>query len=133
MQVWLISLFHWCPVVHHSFIASGDFGNVKYLFAPNNVEGVDEFEIDLDSGNMTVRNGPLLDFEKKRTYSFFVEARDYYRSTLSNLMDLIIFPNYFIGLLFPLTRQLVAIGNTNVLISRNYFRIKTMQNNFLEV
>ena len=39
-------------IVHHSFIASGDFGNVKYLFAPNNVEGVDEFEIDLDSGGL---------------------------------------------------------------------------------
>ena len=65
---------------------SGEFGIVKYLFARNNLEGEDEFQIDLDSGDMTVQNGPLLDYEKKQTYSFFVEARDYYRpNILSNI------------------------------------------------
>ena len=47
-------------------------------------EGVDEFAIGLDSGDMTVANCDLLDFEKKTKYSILVEARDNYRPGINS-------------------------------------------------
>lgn len=60
----------------------GEFGLVRYLFASNNVEGEDEFAIDLVTGAMTIKDSALLDFEKKRTYRFAVQARDNYRPNI---------------------------------------------------
>lgn len=59
---------------------TGVYGNVSYLMFQNNLEGNDEFDIDLISGDMFVKNCALIDFEKKPSFSFLVEARDYYRS-----------------------------------------------------
>ncbi|KAK4025229.1 hypothetical protein OUZ56_014304 [Daphnia magna] len=65
------------------------YGTVSYMFSQQNVEGVDEFAIDLTTGEMTVRNCEKLDFETKTSYSVVVEARDYYRDgiTLGSLSD----------------------------------------------
>ena len=58
----------------------GDYGKVKYLMADNNTNGVQEFEIDRDSGVLRVKNPLLLDMTKTRSFKFHIEARDYYRS-----------------------------------------------------
>lgn len=47
--------------------------------ADYNNNGVQEFEIDLDSGVLKVKNSSLLDMTKTRSFKFDIEARDYYR------------------------------------------------------
>ncbi|XP_057368096.1 cadherin-23-like [Daphnia carinata] len=68
---------------------AGAYGTVSYMFSRQNVEGIDEFAIDLSTGEMTVRNCELLDFDTKISYSVIVEARDNYREgiTLGSLSD----------------------------------------------
>ncbi|KAI9562557.1 hypothetical protein GHT06_010010 [Daphnia sinensis] len=68
---------------------AGAYGKVSYMFSQQNVEGVDEFAIDLTTGEMTVRNCELLDFDTKKSYIVVVEARDNYREgiTLGSLSD----------------------------------------------
>lgn len=63
----------------------GDFGAVSYLMSASNLEGVDEFDVDLVSGALTVRDCSRLDYEKKNSYSFLVEARDFYRPGVTSM------------------------------------------------
>ena len=79
------------------------------MFARNNLEGEDEFQIDLDSGNMTVKNGPLLDFETKKKYSFFVEARDNYRPNILSKKKNKSFTNFIVKL--TIVYQFLAAGS----------------------
>lgn len=53
------------------------------MLSQQNSEGVDEFAIDLYTGDMTVRNCELLDFDTKTSYSVVVEARDNYREGIT--------------------------------------------------
>ena len=53
------------------------------MLSQQNSEGVDEFAVDLYTGDVTVRNCDLLDFDKKTSYSIVVEARDNYRQGIT--------------------------------------------------
>ena len=61
----------------------GAYGNVSFMLSQQNSEGVDEFAVDLYTGDVTVRNCDLLDFDKKTSYSIVVEARDNYRQGIT--------------------------------------------------
>lgn len=66
---------------------------MSFLLSQQNSEGIDEFAIDLRTGEMTVRNCELLDFDNKKTsYSIVVEARDNYREGITR--------KYFVNYLF---------------------------------
>ena len=70
---------------------SGEFGKVNYLFYRINDEGGDQFEVDLETGEIRVRliNGAVLDFDTKPVFLFYVEARDYYRPNIISKMSII--------------------------------------------
>jgi hypothetical protein len=53
------------------------------MLSQQNSEGVDEFAVDLYTGDVTVRNCDLLDFDTKTSYSIVVEARDNYRQGIT--------------------------------------------------
>ena len=53
------------------------------MLSQQNAEGVDEFAVDLYTGDVTVRNCDLLDFDTKTSYSIVVEARDNYRQGIT--------------------------------------------------
>ena len=61
----------------------GAYGNVSFMLSQQNAEGVDEFAVDLYTGDVTVRNCDLLDFDTKTSYSIVVEARDNYRQGIT--------------------------------------------------
>ena len=56
---------------------------MSFMLSQQNSEGVDEFVIDLYTGDMTVRDCKLIDFETKTSYSVVVEARDNYRQGIT--------------------------------------------------
>lgn len=67
---------------------AGAYGTVSYMFSQQNFEGVDQFAINLTTGEMTVRNCELLDFDTKKSYSVVVEARDNYREEITRNYEL---------------------------------------------
>ena len=66
------------------FLYKGAYGTVNYMISDQTFEGLDQFAIDLYTGEMTVRDCELLDYEKKTNYSVVVEARDYYRPGITS-------------------------------------------------
>ena len=63
----------------------GDFGTVKYLFTPNSLEGVDQFSINLETGDIFVdlKFGAILDFETHpQPFIISVDARDNYHENV---------------------------------------------------
>ncbi|XP_023572360.1 cadherin-related family member 2 isoform X2 [Octodon degus] len=60
--------------IHAEDPDTGAWGNITYSLLPGN--GVELFEVDPDSGMVTVRNGTLLDRERQAVYYLTLQATD---------------------------------------------------------
>ncbi|XP_033617540.1 cadherin-related family member 2 isoform X2 [Fukomys damarensis] len=60
--------------IHAEDPDTGEWGHITYRLLPGN--GVDLFEVDPDSGTLTVKNGTLLDRERQAVYYLTLQATD---------------------------------------------------------
>ncbi|XP_051027697.1 cadherin-related family member 2 [Acomys russatus] len=60
--------------IHATDLDEGEWGRITYSLLPGNGEGL--FEVDPNSGNVTVKNGTLLDREKQAMYYLTLQATD---------------------------------------------------------
>uniref|UniRef100_A0A8C3VLH9 Cadherin-related family member 2 n=1 Tax=Catagonus wagneri TaxID=51154 RepID=A0A8C3VLH9_9CETA len=67
---------------------TGEGGHITYSLLPGN--GADIFAVDPDSGNVTVRNGSLLDREKQDVYYLTLQATDGGNLSSSTMLHIVV-------------------------------------------